>query len=128
MARSGFDVRFGYLRWLRYLTDGEPPSFAEIGKAVGGDDPLVGQTVSGWARRDTATDSRKNNRGLAVYFGVSEAWLVDGEGEAPRPELWRVWVAARTAPKHPLPKLSRELGGAPRSSERQDKPRPAKGR
>lgn len=98
MARSTFASRLGYVRWLWHLATGEPLDFSEIGRRVGnaaGTEPLVGQTISGWAKRETAPDSYRNNKALAVTFGVSESWLINGAGEPPRPDLWSPWERFR---------------------------------
>ena len=104
-------MRFGYLRWLRHLRDGDAPAFAAIGRAVRPEKPLSGQAVSGWMKRDVATDSRHNNRALAAYFSVSEDWLVDEAGEAPEPELWAVWMDARQAQRG-REALAKQIGPA----------------
>lgn len=88
----------GYMLWLRHLERGEIPGFAEIGRDVGeaiGSAALTGQAVSGWLRRDEAPDSYRNNKALAAVLGADEVWLIDGNGDAPRPELWAVWAEAR---------------------------------
>lgn len=113
MARSGFDIRFGYLRWLYHLQTAKPLDFAELARELRGPaeaPTLSGQTISGWAKRSKATDSRKHMRALATYFAVAEDWLIDGHGEPPRPELWRVWEAARS---RPVPVMAPKLEPVP---------------
>ncbi len=98
MARSGFSVRLGYMLWLRHLERGEIPGFAELGREVGeaaGTAALSGQAVSGWLKRDEAPDGYRNNKALASVLSVNEKWLIDGEGDSPRPELWGAWLRAR---------------------------------
>jgi hypothetical protein len=92
-------MRLRYALWLAHLQRGEALSYADVGRLVaerrGLDKPLVGQTVSGWTRRDVATDSRENNLALAGVLAVDESWLVEGVGATPDAELWARWQAAR---------------------------------
>jgi transcriptional regulator with XRE-family HTH domain len=105
VARDDFSVRFGYVRWLFHLLTGEAPGFAEIGKAIG----VTGQAVSGWAKRESAPASYASNKALVAYFGASEAWLIEGQGGPPRPDLWDVWLAARTRKGGALPPAITDL-------------------
>jgi len=99
VARSGFGSRFRYILWLRYLETGEPPVQAAIGrgvaKAAGLPKAISGQAVGAWMEREVAPDGRRNTSALAVYLEVPEPWLIDGEGEAPRRDLWAIWSDAR---------------------------------
>lgn len=100
-VKPDFGSRLRYVLWLHHLVRGEPLGFAEIARLMGdvpGGQAVAGQSVSGWVRRSEATDSRTNNRSLALALGVSEEWLVTGKGDAPNDTLWRVWVAARGHP------------------------------
>lgn len=92
MARSVFAERFGYVIWLAHLRTGTAPSFAEIGRAIGG---LTGQAVSGWADREKPPANYELHKPLATFFGVSIDWLIGGEGEAPQKELWEIWLRER---------------------------------
>lgn len=87
--------------WLRHLERGAIPGFAELGREIGdamGGEPLTGQAISGWVKRDEAPDSYRNNKALASALGVEDRWLIDGEGDPPMPNLWTVWAAARGIP------------------------------
>lgn len=101
LVKSDFGSRLRYVLWLHHLIKGEPLGFAEIGRRMGevpDGEPVTGQAVSGWVRRTEPTDSRTNNRALALALGVSEDWLLTGKGDPPNDALWRVWLAARTHP------------------------------
>lgn len=97
MARSAFSERFGFAMWLRHLIRGEAPSYAEIGRAVAksGDKAMSGQAVGAWAHREAAPKNYELHKPLATFFDVPKDWLVDDDGEPPRPELWDVWIAQR---------------------------------
>lgn len=105
-----FALRFGYARWLRHLLSGEPPGYAEIGRATG----LTGQAVSGWSSREEAPTNYKVHRPLAEFLGVDRDWLIDGAGDAPDSALWTRWLRAREASADPfadgveIPTLERE--------------------
>lgn len=120
-------MRFGYLLWIRHLEHGTIPGFAELGREIGdaaGGAALSGQAISGWSKRDEAPDSYRNNNALAAVLGVSPSWLIDNEGEAPRPELWKAWTAAREREaKAPLGKMKKALLAAPRSTTEKTKRR-----
>lgn len=92
-VEQSFGTRLGYLRWLRHLLTGEAPGHAEIGRAVG----LTGQAIMGWAARDEPPDNWRHHEPLAAFFGVDDTWLIRGQGNPPRPELWRAWLEARGA-------------------------------
>lgn len=91
MAESNFALRLGYAGWLLHLKRGEAPGFAEIGRAV----TRTGQAVSAWAGADEAPTDYRVHRPLAAFLQVEEGWLIRGEGEPPRPELWKAWTVAR---------------------------------
>lgn len=91
MELSTFGVRFGYLRWLKHLKDGEPPSLNAIGEAVG----RHGVTVGEWRDKERFPNVRGLDAELSRYFGAPPAWIADGEGEPPQPELWKIWVKLR---------------------------------
>jgi hypothetical protein len=89
-----FGGRFNYLRWLRFLRSGEAPSFAAIGLAIG----RTGAAVSAWVRMAEAPTDYRIHRPLTDYFELKDgAWLIEGRGEPPMPELWPVWERARRA-------------------------------
>jgi hypothetical protein len=94
-----------------HLTEGTPPVYAEIGRGVGkaGELPkaVSGQTISAWSWRDEAPDGRRNTSGLAKYLNVTEEWLIDGEGEPPRPDLWSVWSTARDVQRNAALEMAR---------------------
>jgi transcriptional regulator with XRE-family HTH domain len=105
-------LRLGYLRWLFHLLLGEAPSHAEIGKAVG----VTGQAVSGWMKRETAPTDYDSVKALVAYFGADERWLVKGEGEPSRPDLWSVWLRARSRKVSDLSTLN-DLGEVERPAQ-----------
>ena len=117
MARSEFGARLGYVRWLFHLLTGESPSFAEIGKAVG----VSGQAVSGWAKRAAPPVGYESSKALVAFFGVDEDWLIGGHGDPPRPDLWRIWIAARTRRLGALPPAIGSLEEIAPSQERKAK-------
>jgi hypothetical protein len=105
VARSEFAERFGFAMWLRHLITGEAPSYAEIGRAVTkpGEKALTGQAVGAWAEREKAPRNWELHKPLATFFAVDKDWLVDDDGDPPRPELWEVWIAER---RHQAPTIS----------------------
>lgn len=112
MARSTFSERFGFARWLRHLTTGESPGFAEIGRAV----ERTGPAVGAWLQSDDPPPDWRVHEPLATYFGVDERWLIREQGEPPRLDLWEVWIAARRGKDQmrpgafmPDPRLDRKL-------------------
>lgn len=94
MIEETFGARFGYLRWLRFLRDGDAASWAEIGRAIG----RTGQAISAWgSMREVPTDYRLH-RPLLDYFELKDGeWLIEGRGNPPMPDLWSVWLQARRA-------------------------------
>lgn len=89
VAQSFFGVRFNYLRWRRFLETGEAPTFADIGRAVGRTGPAVGAWVH---MQGAPTDYRLHGPLLEFFELESDAWLIKDQGEAPDPELYRVWL------------------------------------
>jgi hypothetical protein len=88
---SHFGVRFGYARWLYHLRTGSSPGHAEIGREIG----RTGPAVSGWMDAADAPIDWRVHTPLAEFLGIDESWLVRGQGDTPRPELWEAWLAAR---------------------------------
>ena len=112
VAPSTFAERFGYARWLRHLASGESPGFAEIGRAV----ERTGVAVSAWRDAVELPPDWRVHEPLSSFFGVDERWLIRDQGEAPRPDLWEVWIAARHGMDQmrpgafmPDPRLDRKL-------------------
>lgn len=93
-----FGERFGYLVWLRHLTDGHAPTNEDIGRAVG----RTGVSVGAWFDKEKAPDGRDLDDPLDVYFNGAGKWLLSGQGEPPRPELLVAWEAARQGPTEPI--------------------------
>jgi hypothetical protein len=85
-----FGLRLGFARWLRHLVEGEAPGHADIGRAVG----VTGPAVSLWMGQDKAP-KWDYHRALADYLGVDKDWLIEGIGEPPHKQLWRLWIARR---------------------------------
>ncbi len=93
MERSTFADRFGYARWLAHLRTGKSPSFADIGQEIGRTGPAVGA----WTDAIEPPPDYRIHGPLARYFDLPEMWLIRNEGDPPRPELWKEWMAARAA-------------------------------
>lgn len=91
MEPTSFSVRLGYLRWLQHLLSGEAPGHAEIGRAVG----VTGQAVMKWMEREDPPVNFRMHAPLASFFDADEKWLIRGEGEPQRPDLWAEWTKAR---------------------------------
>lgn len=92
MAPSRFADRLGYVRWLYHLVHGAAPTHAAIGAAVG----RSGVAVSYWMDETDAPTDYRLHAPLSAFFGAQERWLVRGEGDPPRPELWAAWMKERT--------------------------------
>lgn len=88
---SSFSTRFGFLLWLKHLAEGVPPSYKEVGEAVG----RSGVAVSAWRAMENAPIDYRLHEPLSRYFSASAKWIVDGEGDPPQPELWKVWLRSR---------------------------------
>lgn len=86
-----FRERLAYLRWLKHLVVGEPPTKEAIGEAVN----RSGAWVSKWEDSPTAPKDYTVHAPLAAYFDVGRDWLIEGVGEAPDPDLWTRWRLAR---------------------------------
>lgn len=106
VAKSSFALRFGYAGWLLHLKRGDAPGFAEIGRKV----TRTGQAVSAWAAAAEAPTDYRVHRPLAEFLEVDEAWLVRGEGEPPRAELWTAWIRARSLSSSAIKEPPRSLG------------------
>lgn len=88
---GGFAARFGYVQWLYHLEHGAPPTLTAIAAAVGRTQP----SITGWLERNEAPTDFRVHAPLAAFFGIEKAWLVEGAGEPPRPELWADWLRRR---------------------------------
>lgn len=84
-------MRLGFLLWLKHLSEGEPPSYKEVGEAVG----RTGVTVSAWRGFEEPPSDYKLHGPLEHYFGAPAKWIVDGAGDPPQPDLWKIWVKMR---------------------------------
>lgn len=105
MEHSDFGARFGFLLWRHHLLAGQPPSLEAIGKAVG----RSGVAVGAWrASLDAPPDWRVQEALIAFFALENDRWLVRGQGEAPDPELWRMWRQRRNQIMHGLPTKAAE--------------------
>lgn len=77
--------------WLKHLTDGEAPSYRDVGKETN----RSGEAVSAWRRMERFPNVRDIEKPLSRYFGASEDWIVDGAGDPPQAELWKLWTRMR---------------------------------
>lgn len=91
MAHTKFYERFGYARWLYHLDTGAAPAHAEIAREIG----RTGPAVSGWMDDENPPTDYRVHQPLADFLGVDAKWLISDVGEAPRPQLWAVWLKAR---------------------------------
>lgn len=91
LSIPGFHERLAYARWLRHLRTGECTTDKEIADATDRSSPWVTK----WKVSEEAPADRHAARALSTFFGIEERWLMDGEGEAPEPDLWPRWEAAR---------------------------------
>lgn len=93
--KSIFSERLAYARWVRQLRTRGAESDKQLAELSG----LSYVWLSKWKKRPDAPTERLLCRALARYLFVEEDWLLDGEGEPPRPDLWPDWVTAfRKAP------------------------------
>jgi len=98
--KSAFSERLGFALWLYALNHGgRVPGNATIARAVG----RTGPAVTVWLKQNYAPpdyepkDSQRLkaplHQALADYLAVPKDWLIDGEGDAPEPDLWKQWLA-----------------------------------
>ncbi len=102
MEHSTFGERLEYLRWITYLRQGSPPSWTDIGEGIG----YTSEGVSKW-RVSEKPPRYEVHRPLADYFELKDSeprWLIDGVGEPPEPQLWKVWARYRRATPKAVPK------------------------
>lgn len=92
---STFGLRLGYANWLYHLSTGEPLTLAAIAKAVGRTGPAVGSWFARALPPPDYLDGTPLHEPLASTLGVSKEWLINGHGDAPMPDLWKIWVGAR---------------------------------
>lgn len=105
-----FAERLAYVRWLRDRGRQRPESERELaGRAD------VGYAwLQKWKRSDTAPAERTLTARLVNALKVEARWLLDGDGDAPEPERWKEWLAAKTIiqPYHgkPVEKSTKKRG------------------
>lgn len=106
-----FATRLSYLRWLRVLDTHTFESLVQFAAFAGVNYGLYMK----WQDSAEPPDQRPTAKaflsaGLA-RLGATEDWLLDGEGAAPRPELWELWKARGALPVSvdvPLPKPAKQ--------------------
>lgn len=92
VAKSGFAYRLAYVRWLRQRGRTDFETDRELAGALGVGVPWFAK----WKGSPESPDTRSQIRAIVTALaplGVTEAWLIDGEGPAPEPNLWRWWTA-----------------------------------
>lgn len=114
VALSRFAERFGYSRWLYHLIHGVAPAHSEIGRAVS----RTGPAVYGWMDMDEPPNDYRVHAPLAEFLGVSEEWLIKNQGEPPRPDLWKAWIAERRRAERMPASAFREPGKKPVAKKR----------
>jgi hypothetical protein len=90
---AGFADRLAYLRWLRALGRLRPETDGELADAWG-----VGEKwLWKWKKSAVAPEGRTEEKAISEVVGELVArWLYDGTDPAPRADLWREWVVARS--------------------------------
>jgi hypothetical protein len=108
---STFAERLAYARWLYHGARGEVLSNTDIATAVKRTQPWVTK----WADSDTPPRDYEVHEPLATLLGVDERWLIRGEGNPPRAELWDEWSKARRRQVRHEPPVENEF---PRSARK----------
>jgi hypothetical protein len=93
-----FATRVSYLRWLRVLETHAFESQKDFAAFAG--------VNYGLYMKWEDSPEPPTDRGTAKAFlsggltrlGATEGWLLDGQGAAPRPELWELWKARGALP------------------------------
>lgn len=91
--QAGFADRLAYVRWLRARGRLRPETDGELADVWG-----VGEKwLWKWKKSAVAPEGRTEERAIAEAVGEPVTrWLYDGTGPAPRVELWREWLVARS--------------------------------
>lgn len=101
VTKSAFHERLAYARWVRQLKSRGAESDRELSELSG----LGYEWLRKWKQRPDAPTERLLSKALARYLLVDEAWLLDNEGEPPRPDLWDQWIVAYRYPPASAPRL-----------------------
>lgn len=80
MTPSTFAERLAYARWVRVVPETDQDFAARLG--------LSKAWVTKWKDRPDAPPGRRESAKLAAALDVTEAWLMNGVGQPPSPELW----------------------------------------
>lgn len=110
MTHTTFAERLAFARLVRLWRTGLYAGNAEIARAVG----HTGQWMSKWAGSETPPPNYLAHAPLAAYLEVDERWLIRGEGEPPRPDLWAIWIEdqrRRTLPASATPPRVKPAAG-----------------
>lgn len=91
LDHAGFPGRLAFLRWVRHLEVGEPPTNEAIAKAA----EHTGQWLTGLLKEGRAPAKAEDHHAVAAFFDVDGDWLFYNEGGAPHAQLWALWVEAR---------------------------------
>lgn len=87
LGDSSFSERLAYARWVRVVDESD--------KALAARAKVTAVWLGKWKVRADAPQGRKEGPRLARALGVSEEWLLDGEGDPPDVELWNDWLLKR---------------------------------
>jgi hypothetical protein len=87
-------MRLAYVRWLRSRGRVKPEGDSELAAATGVGLPWLNK----WKNRADAPNDRSITNRFSRALGVSDAWLIDGDGEPPRPQLWGIWSEGASTP------------------------------
>lgn len=90
----GFNDRMAYVRWLRDMGHTEPENLTSFAKAIG----VKYDWLYKWIDSKQPPSRRSEIKALVAGLspmGVTEDWLIDGNGPAPEPPLWKLWLGAR---------------------------------
>jgi hypothetical protein len=103
---GGFAERLAYVRWVRTARLRRYENDRQLAAALGVGEKWLGK----WKDSSRPPEGRSEAAAIEAVLGrESTAWLYDGVGAPPNPELWQAWLDERAfIDGAELPTLERE--------------------
>jgi hypothetical protein len=89
LTNGGFSERLAYVRWVRQARLRRYENDRQLAVALGVGEKWLGK----WKDSAKPPEGRSEAAAIEAVLGrATTAWLYDGVGEPPNPELWNAWL------------------------------------
>jgi hypothetical protein len=103
VSDKGFAGRLAFMRWLWFRSTQRFRSNKDFAAFIGVSYDLYNKWADSAEPPTVRATGKAFVEGGLKTLGATEGWLLDGVGNAPEPELWKLWTMTKPLPGAPAP-------------------------